>query len=108
MFSVVSRLYEVEFSEQKSFDTYHPDARFFHVNKDGQQIAAFYLDLYARAKKRGGAWMDDCRVRRHTEQGIQLPVAYLDCKLIPAVGEIYRLLTSDVLTNLLHEFGLGL
>src|SRR5690554_3825070 len=63
MFAVVSRLYGVEFSEQKPFDTYHPDARFFHVNKDGQQIAAFYLDLYARAKKRGGAWMDDCRVR---------------------------------------------
>jgi oligopeptidase A len=51
MFEVVSRLYGVQFVEQSEFDTYHPDARFFHVEKDGQQIAAFYLDMYARAKK---------------------------------------------------------
>lgn len=108
MFAVVSRLYDVEFAEQKPFDTYHPDARFFHVNKDGKQIAAFYLDLYARAKKRGGAWMDDCRVRRQTEQGIQLPVAYLVCNFSPAVGDTPALLTHDELTTLFHEFGHGL
>lgn len=108
MFEVVSRLYGIEFEEQKEFDTYHKDARFFHVNKDGKQIAAFYLDLYARAKKRGGAWMDDCRVRRQTEQGIQLPVAYLVCNFSPAVGDTPALLTHDELTTLFHEFGHGL
>lgn len=108
MFEVVSRLYGIEFKEQTEFDSYHPDARFFHVNKDGQPIAAFYLDLYARAKKRGGAWMDECRVRRHTEQGIQLPVAYLACNFSPAVGDTPALLTHDELTTLFHEFGHGL
>lgn len=109
MFEVVSRLYGVTFEEQKSFDTYHPDARFFHVNKDGQQIAAFYLDLYARAKKRGGAWMDDCRIRRRTADGsIQLPVAYLVCNFTPPVGDKPALLTHDELTTLFHEFGHGL
>merc|ERR1712000_472889 len=108
MFEVVSRLYGVSFEEQKAFDTYHPDARFFHVTKDGKQIAAFYLDLYARAKKRGGAWMDDCRVRRRTADGVQLPVAYLVCNFSPAVGDKPALLTHDEMTTLFHEFGHGL
>ena len=108
MFEVVSRLYGVSFEEQNSFDTYHPEARFFTVNKDGEQIAAFYLDLYARAKKRGGAWMDDCRVRRMTLDGIQLPVAYLVCNFSPAVGDTPALLTHDEMTTLFHEFGHGL
>jgi len=108
MFEVVSRLYGVNFEEQKTFDTYHPDARFFHVSKDGKQIAAFYLDLYARAKKRGGAWMDDCRVRRRTADGVQLPVAYLVCNFSPAVGDKPALLTHDEMTTLFHEFGHGL
>jgi oligopeptidase A len=108
MFEVVSRLYGVEFEEQNEFDTYHPDARFFHVTKDGKQIAAFYLDLYARSKKRGGAWMDDCRVRRSTKDGVQLPVAYLVCNFSPAVGDTPALLTHDEMTTLFHEFGHGL
>ncbi|GGY49317.1 oligopeptidase A [Bacterioplanes sanyensis] len=108
MFEVVSRLFGVTFEEQSEFDNYHPDVRFFHVLKDGQQVAAFYLDLYARAKKRGGAWMDDCRIRRQTANGLQLPVAYLVCNFSPAVGDTPALLTHDELTTLFHEFGHGL
>lgn len=109
MFEVVSRLYGLSFEEQKTFDSYHQDARFFHVLKDGEQIAAFYLDLYARAKKRGGAWMDDCRIRRRNADGsIQLPVAYLVCNFTPPVGDKPALLTHDELTTLFHEFGHGL
>jgi len=108
MFETVSRLYGIQFEEQSSFDTYHPDVRFFHVLKDGEQIAAFYLDLYAREKKRGGAWMDDCRIRRQTIDGVQLPVAYLVCNFTPAVGDAPALLTHDELTTLFHEFGHGL
>ncbi|KZZ43288.1 oligopeptidase A [Thalassolituus sp. HI0120] len=108
MFETVARLYGIEFEEQASFDTYHPDVRFFNVLKDGQQIAAFYLDLYAREKKRGGAWMDDCRIRRQTVDGLQLPVAYLVCNFSPAVGDTPALLTHDELTTLFHEFGHGL
>lgn len=108
MFEVVKRLYGIDIQEQTQFDSYHPDLRFFHVLKDGEQIAAFYLDLYARAKKRGGAWMDDCRVRRQTAMGLQLPVAYLVCNFSPAVGDTPALLTHDELTTLFHEFGHGL
>lgn len=108
MFEVVSRLYNVQFVEQRKFDTYHPDARFFHVEKDGKQIAAFYLDMYARAKKRGGAWMDVARNRMKNKDGIQLPVAYLVCNFSPAVGDTPALLTHDEMTTLFHEFGHGL
>lgn len=108
MFETVSRLFGVQFVEQKSFDTYHPDVRFFEVHKDGAQLASFYLDLYARAKKRGGAWMDVCRTRRNTESGLQLPVAYLVCNFTPPVGDKPALLTHDELTTLFHEFGHGI
>ena len=108
MFETVTRLYGIKIEEQNSFDTYHDDVRFFHIEKDGELIAKFYLDLYARDKKRGGAWMDECRVRRETAQGLQLPVAYLVCNFSPAVGDKPALLTSDELTTLFHEFGHGL
>lgn len=108
MFETVQRLYGIDIEEQSEFDSYHDDVRFFHIQKDGEVIAKFYFDLYARDKKRGGAWMDECRVRRETAQGLQLPVAYLVCNFSPAVGDKPALLTSDELTTLFHEFGHGL
>jgi oligopeptidase A len=108
MFETVSRLFGVQFEEQTEFDRYHADVRFFNVTKDGEPLAAFYLDLYAREKKRGGAWMDVCRTRRLAASGVQLPVAYLVCNFTPPVGDQPALLTHDELTTLFHEFGHGL
>jgi oligopeptidase A len=109
MFETVHRLYGINIEEQTEFDSYHPDVRFFHIQKDGNVIAKFYFDLYARDKKRGGAWMDECRVRRTLESGVlQLPVAYLVCNFTPAVDGKPALLTHDELTTLFHEFGHGL
>ena len=81
LFEVVNRLYGVTVEEVTDFDSYHPDARLYNLLSDGNLIARFYLDLYARPKKRGGAWMDDCRVRRINDGNLQLPVAYLVCNL---------------------------
>jgi oligopeptidase A len=109
MFETVQRLYGINIEEQTEFDSYHSDVRFFHIKKDGQLIAKFYFDLYARDKKRGGAWMDECRVRRTLADGsLQLPVAYLVCNFSPAVDGKPALLTHDELTTLFHEFGHGL
>lgn len=108
LFKTCERLFGIHIEEQDDVDLYHADARFFRVFKDDKAIAAFYLDLYARPKKRGGAWMDDCRVRRQTADGVQLPVAYLVCNFSPAVGDTPALLTHDELTTLFHEFGHGL
>lgn len=108
MFDVVNRLYGIEFIQVAVFASWHPDARFYQIYKDGEKIASFYLDLFARENKRGGAWMADCRVRRKTADGLQLPVAFLTCNFTPPVGETPSLLTHDEVTTLFHEFGHGL
>ena len=108
LFAVVNRLYNLEIREVETFDSYHPDAQLFEILEDGEIIARFFLDLYARADKRGGAWMDDCRVRRHQGEQLQIPVAYLVCNFTPPVGDTPALLTHSELTTLFHEFGHGL
>ncbi|MEZ5567821.1 MAG: oligopeptidase A [Halioglobus sp.] len=108
LFEVVRRLFGVEVRECERFDSYHPSVRLFDVLEGDKVIARFYLDLYARADKRGGAWMDDCRVRRVTAEGLQIPVAYLVCNFTPPVGDAPSLLTHTELTTLFHEFGHGL
>jgi oligopeptidase A len=108
LFQVVKRLYGLDVREVESFDSYHEDLMLFELLQGGQVLAKFYLDLYARPHKRGGAWMDDCRVRRQTGDGIQLPVAYLTCNFTPPIGDAPSLLTHNELTTLFHEFGHGL
>jgi oligopeptidase A len=108
LFEVVSRLYELEIREVQDFDHYHCDAQLFEIRQDDQLIARFFLDLYARADKRGGAWMDDCRVRRLRGEELQIPVAYLVCNFTPPVEGKPALLTHTELTTLFHEFGHGL
>lgn len=108
MFAVVSRLFGLQFCPVQGMDTWHPDARFFQVLKGDELIAEFYLDMYAREKKRGGAWMADCRSRRITGKGLQLPVAYLTCNFTPPGKERPSLLTHNEVTTLFHEFGHGL
>ena len=108
LFAVVERLYAVNVREVGEFDTYHKDVRLFELLQDGEVIARFYLDLYARAQKRGGAWMDNCRVRRMAGDTLQVPVAYLVCNFTPPVGDTPALLTHAELTTLFHEFGHGL
>lgn len=107
MFDVVSRLFDIQIVEAEA-EVWHKDARFYAVKQQGQVVAQFYLDLYARANKRGGAWMDVCRARRQTADGLQLPVAYLTCNFTPAVGDKPALLTHDEVVTLFHEFGHGL
>lgn len=109
LFAIVERLYGLQISEISNFDRWHPDARFFQIHdKDGQLRGQFYLDLYAREHKRGGAWMDDCVGRRKVNDTIQTPVAYLVCNFTPPTGDEPALLTHDEVTTLFHEFGHGL
>ncbi|MDY6978336.1 MAG: oligopeptidase A [Pseudomonadota bacterium] len=110
MFEVVRRLYGIQIKEVDGVDTWHPDVRFYEIrDAHGELRGQFYLDLYARSKKRGGAWMDDCRGRlRHTSGELQTPVAYLTCNLTPPVGDQPALFTHDEVITLFHEFGHGL
>jgi len=109
LFAIVRRLYGLSISEITRFETWHPDVRFFQINDQSGHIRGqFYLDLYARAKKRGGAWMDDCVGRKRTEDDLQIPVAYLTCNFTPPTGDMPALLSHDEVTTLFHEFGHGL
>ena len=108
MFQVTGKLFGIEIEEVAEFDRWHEDARLFNVSRQGELIARFFLDPFARAKKRGGAWMDDCRVRRMDNGVLQLPVAYLVCNFNPPVGDDPALLTHNEVTTLFHEFGHGL
>ncbi len=108
MFSVVNKLFGIDINAVSTANLYHSDVRFFEIKKDGEVLAYFYFDIYARDKKRGGAWMADCRTRRIRNQKIQLPVAYLTCNFTPPVGETPSLLTHQEVTTLFHEFGHGL
>ncbi len=109
LFAVVNKLYGLTLSEIFEFDSWHPDVRFFEIHdKNGQLRGRFYTDLYARPKKRGGAWMDDCVGRKKLQDGVQIPVAYLTCNFTPPNGNNPALLTHDEVITLFHEFGHGL
>ena len=109
LFAVVNRLYGLDIRERKDVDVWHKDVRFFEiVAEDGNVRAQFYLDLYARQHKRGGAWMDECKARRRTAEGIEIPVAFLTCNFSEPVGDKPALFTHDEVTTLFHEFGHGL
>jgi oligopeptidase A len=109
MFAVVKRLYGIDIVEVEGVDCWHPDVRFFEIrDRDGALRGEFYLDLYARPKKRGGAWMDGCIDRIATPTYAQTPVAYLTCNFSPPVGEQPALFTHEEVETLFHEFGHGL
>ncbi len=112
LFRLVSSLFSVTINNDVA-PTWHQDVRFYSIKRDGKLIGQFYLDLYARSGKRGGAWMDDARGRRLTTGGaVQTPVAYLTCNFTkPAIiDDVLQpsLFTHDEVTTLFHEFGHGL
>lgn len=109
MFAVVEKLYGLKITENEGVEVWHPDVRFYEIrDAAGELRGAFFLDLYARAKKRGGAWMDECVTRRKLADRVQTPVAYLTCNFTPPTGATPALLRHDEVLTLFHEFGHGL
>jgi oligopeptidase A len=108
MFKLVETLYGLQI-KLASAPVWHESVRFFDIrNAQGELIGQFYLDLYARNSKRGGAWMDDVITRRRLASGIQTPVAYLNCNFSAPVGGKSAVFTHDEVITLFHEFGHGL
>jgi len=109
LFAIVEKLYGIQIEELSGFDSWHPDVRLFEIKENGAHVGRFFFDLYARANKRGGAWMDGARDKRRDAAGKLIsPVANLVCNFTPAVGGKPALLTHDEVTTLFHEFGHGL
>jgi oligopeptidase A len=108
LFTVLGRLYGVRIVANAGVEVYHPDVKFFDVrDRNGTPRGGFFLDLYARPKKRGGAWMDQCVGRVQLAGASALPIAYLVCNFAPPVGEQPSLLTHHDVLTLFHEFGHG-
>ncbi|MEX1081926.1 MAG: M3 family metallopeptidase [Halofilum sp. (in: g-proteobacteria)] len=109
LFRVVGALYGVRFEAVPEVEGWHPDVSYYRViDADDQERGGFYLDLYARPDKRGGAWMDECVARMRRDDRLQKPVAFLTCNLSPPVGDRSALFTHDEVLTLFHEFGHGL
>ncbi len=108
LFRLIETLYGVRIASA-SAPLWHGDARFFEVrDARGELVGQFYLDLYARETKRGGAWMDDAISRRRLGSGVQTPVAHVVCNFSRPVGGKPALFTHDEVLTLFHEFGHGL
>ncbi|WND06789.1 M3 family metallopeptidase [Acinetobacter soli] len=107
LFQIVQRLYGVDIVEREA-PVWHPDVRYYELEDQGQVLAGFYFDLYARSGKRGGAWMSGFRSRMQSAQGLQKPICYMVCNFTPPVGKQPALLTHDEVNTLFHEFGHGL
>jgi len=110
MFEVVKRLFGLNIIEELGAESWHDDVRFFEIfDEEGELRGSFYLDLYAREHKRGGAWMNDCLTHRIKADGeLQKPVAYLTCNFNKPIGDKAALFTHNEVTTLFHEFGHGL
>ncbi len=108
LFSLVASLYGIVVKPDVA-PIWHKDVKFFRIEKDGKLLGQLYMDLYARSGKRGGAWMDDARSRRMTSNGLQTPIAYLNCNFSAPVmkdGQMQpALFTHDEVQTLFHEFG---
>lgn len=107
MFDVVEKLYGMKVTELTEVDTWNPQVQVFEIkDTQGKPRGFFYTDLYARAHKREGAWMDDARSRRLLADGtLQIPVAFLTCNFNRPLGNHPALLTHDEVLTLFHEFG---
>ncbi len=110
LFALTQTLFDIQIVEKQGVDVWHPDVKFYEVKAPGGEVmAAFYLDLYAREGKRGGAWMDSAISRwKHPDGHLQIPVAYLVCNFTPPIGDEPSCLTHNEVTTLFHEFGHGL
>lgn len=109
MFAVAGRLFNIRIARAGHAEVWHPDVQFFEIlDHEARPVAQFFLDPFARQKKRGGAWMDVCTNRLVSGNRRQLPTAYLVCNFTPAVSGRPTLLTHDEVQTLFHEFGHGL
>ncbi len=109
LFDLAQQLFEIRIQVQHDIDVWNSDVKYFQIHDaHNELVGGFYLDLFARPNKRGGAWMDVCRNRMDLGQGLQRPVAYLTCNFTPPGEGHDALLSHDEVTTLFHEFGHGL
>jgi len=108
LFEVIETLFSVVIHEDEA-PVWHRDVKFYRIeSSEGELLGQFYLDLYARDHKQGGAWQDDARTRRRVDGQLQTPVSFLTCNFSRPSGGRPALFTHDEVLTLFHEFGHGL
>ena len=108
LFKVVETIYGI-FIKKETTEVWHKDVKFYKItNSANEIIGSFYLDLYARKNKRGGAWMDEAISKYKFSNEVAYPVAYLTCNFSEPIRNNVSLLTHDEVITLFHEFGHGL
>lgn len=107
LFSIVERLFSVTIQPIETFSRWHDDVDCYAVHDStGEIVSFFYLDLYARSKKRSGAWMNDAQTRQIDSSGAcHLPVAFIVCNFNPPLKGKPAQLSHDDVVTLFHEFG---
>jgi oligopeptidase A len=106
LFELAQKLYGLRLEQVTDLDVWHDDARFYEVrDASGAALGGFYTDLFARAGKRNGAWIDECIVRKNLHGEKILPVGYLVCNFSPPGKDGVSLLTHNDVVTLFHEFG---
>ncbi len=108
LFAIAGKLFDITFAVQHNLSRWHNDVITYAVKSDGQTIAYFYLDLYARQGKNSGAWMNGAVDNINSSLKQQQPVAYLVCNFIPPTDGQPAYLSHDEVVTLFHEFGHGL
>ena len=106
LFGLAGRLYGVTLAKRDDVETWHESVRYYEIRDEaGMVVGGFYTDLYARTGKRGGAWMDECIVRKNLNGDSVAPVGYLVCNFSPPDDQGVSLLTHNDVLTLFHEFG---
>lgn len=111
LFELIKNLFNVDICSANA-PLWHPDVEFFCIKRNDKLIAQFYLDLYTRSGKHGGAWMDNARNRRIIDNNVQIPIAYIICNFTPpTINERHNksnTITHEEIITLFHEMGHGL
>lgn len=107
LFHIVQRLFNITIIPQSNVETWHKDVRVFAVQDAAKHVLGyFYMDLYARPQKRGGAWVNEWSSRHRKQQGeVQLPVVFLTCNFSGPTQDKPALFSHDEVVTLFHEFG---
>ena len=106
LFELAGKLYGITVTERSGVCSWHDSVNYYEVKTgDGQLLGSFYTDLYARKGKRGGAWMDECVIRKNLSGNATLPVGYLVCNFAPPDAHGVSLLTHNDVLTFFHEFG---
>ena len=106
MFDAAGKLYGMSFTENTgTVPVFEPKVRTFEVKRDGKVVGLFYLDNFARAGKRSGAWMTTYRSQHKLGGKNDIVLASNNNNFVPGADGVPTLISIDDATTLFHEFG---